>query len=156
MWSYRRSGSNRMRQDDRHGQPSSVHAPPRLTRDTSPVRFFCAVSFAAYKSGSVPPGSLAWYQSRHHSNVLPCMSCRPHALAGYFPTFTALPMEGPSSAPLYGLSLKFACLVLSLSPNDVAVFVPARQAYSHWASVGRRNSQSFGSVPSFLPSSVSL
>src|SRR5579883_940867 len=52
--------------------------------------------------------------------------------------------------------LKFACLVLSLSPNDVAVAVPARQAYSHWASVGSRKSQPFGSVPSFLPSSVSL
>ena len=29
--------------------------------------------------------------------------------------------------------MKFACLLLSLSPNDVAVVVPARQAYSHWA-----------------------
>ena len=40
-------------------------------------------------------------------------------------------------APLYGFPLKFACLLLSLSPNEVAVVVPARQAYSHWASVGQ-------------------
>ena len=50
---------------------------------------------------------------------------------------------------MYGLPLKFACLLLSVSPNAVAVVVPARQAYSHWASVGRRNSQPSGSSPDF-------
>src|SRR6188474_2170631 len=57
-----------------------------------------------------------------------------------------MPSDGPGSPPLYGFPLKFACLLLSLSPNEVAVFVPARQAYSHWASVGSRNSHSFGRV----------
>ena len=64
--------------------------------------------------------------------------------------------DGPASAPLYGLPWKFACLLLSLSPNDVAVVVPARQAYSHWASVGSRNSQSFGKSPALRACSVSF
>src|SRR6185436_9862528 len=62
----------------------------------------------------------------------------------------------PGSAPVYGFPLKFAWLLLSLSPNDVAVVVPARQAYSHCASVGNRNSQSFGSSPDCRASSVSF
>src|SRR5438132_5473256 len=84
------------------------------------------------------------------------MSCSPQALAGYLPTLAARFSDGPSSAPLYGFPWKFACLLLSLSPNEVAVVVPARQAYSHCASVGRRNSHSFGRVPDWRPSSVSL
>lgn len=55
--------------------------------------------------------------------------------------------DGPSSAPLYGFPWKFACLLLSLSPNEVAVVVPARQAYSHCASVGSRNSHPAGRSP---------
>ena len=58
----------------------STVAAPRA--ETDPSRFFGVVAFASYRSGSVPPGSLAWYQSRHHSKVLPCMSCSPQALAG--------------------------------------------------------------------------
>src|SRR3954464_14551430 len=50
--------------------------------------------------------------------------------------------------------MKFACLLLSESPNAVAVVVPARQAYSHWASVGRRNSQPCGSSPARRADSV--
>src|SRR5215467_7217833 len=80
----------------------------------------------------------------------------PQGLAGYPPTFTALFRDGPGSPPLYGSFLMFACLLPILSPKEVAVFVPARQAYSHWASVGSRNSQPLGSVPSLRPSSVSL
>jgi hypothetical protein len=34
------------------------------------------------RSGSIPPGSRQWYQSRHHSKMLPCISKRPHGLAG--------------------------------------------------------------------------
>ena len=41
-----------------------------------------AVAFASCRSGSVPPGSLAWNQSRHHSTTLPCMSWMPQALGG--------------------------------------------------------------------------
>src|SRR5262245_28408793 len=84
------------------------------------------------------------------------MSCSPQAFGGKLPTLAARPSDGPASAPLYGLPLTFACLLLSLSPNAVAVVVPARQAYSHCASVGSRNSHSFGSSPDRRPSSVSL
>ncbi len=82
MWSARRSGSNGMRQADRQGQPSSLQAPPRRTRDQSPVLFCAALDPMVCRSGSIPPGSLAWYQSRHHSKVLPCMSCRPQGFGG--------------------------------------------------------------------------
>src|SRR5262249_12516105 len=135
------------RKADRHGQPSSAQHPPRRTRD---------VALAAYRSGSTPPGSLAWYQSRHHSKVLPCMSYSPQALAGELPTLAARASDRPGSAPLYGRPLKFACLLLSWSPNEVAVVVPARQAYSHWASVGNRNSHSFGRSPDWRARIVSL
>ena len=49
-------------------------------------------------SGSTPPGSAAWYQSRHHSKTLPCMSCRPHGLARKLRTRVARPAAGPSDA----------------------------------------------------------
>src|SRR5438874_4161890 len=84
------------------------------------------------------------------------MSQSPQGLAGYEPTLTARPSDGPGSPPLYGWPLKLACLLLRLSPNEVAVVVPARQAYSHWASVGRRNSQSPGSSRDSRASRVSL
>jgi NAD(P)-dependent dehydrogenase (short-subunit alcohol dehydrogenase family) len=63
------------RQADRQGQPSSAHEPTRRTREPVPSRASC-------RSGSTPPGSRAWYQSRHHSKVLPCRSCRPQAFGG--------------------------------------------------------------------------
>src|SRR5262245_26846979 len=75
------------------------------------------------------------------------MSCSPQAFGGKLPTLAARPSDGPASAPLYGRPLKFACLLPSLSPNAVAVVVPARQPYSHCASVGSRNSQPAGSAP---------
>src|SRR5689334_6255655 len=84
------------------------------------------------------------------------MSCSPQGFAGKLPTFAAFPSAGPASPPLYGFPLKFACLLPSRSPKDVAVVVPARQAYSHWASVGRRNSQSSGNSPDSRPSPVSF
>ena len=68
----------------------------------------------------------------------------------------ARPSDGPGSAPLYGLPLKFACLLLSLSPNAVAVVVPARQAYSHCASVGSRNSHPAGKSPEARASAVRI
>src|SRR5262245_21679061 len=84
------------------------------------------------------------------------MSCRRHGFAGELPTGAARPSDGPVLAPLYGFPLKFACLLLSESPKEVAVVVLARQAYSHCASVGSRNSQSSGSSPDRRPSSVSF
>src|SRR5262249_41573864 len=82
MWSARRSGSNRNRKADRQGQPSSAQHPPLRTLDKLPVRLRAADLSAAYKSGSTPPGSFAWYQSRHHSKTLPCTSCNPHRFGG--------------------------------------------------------------------------
>ena len=67
----------------------------------------------------------------------------------------AIRATGPVPPPLYGFPLKFACLLLSVLPKAVAVVVPARQAYSHCASVGRRNSQSDGSSPDLRARSVS-
>src|SRR5262245_56385654 len=84
------------------------------------------------------------------------MSCSPQAFGGKLPTLVARPRDGPGSAPLYGLPLKFACLLLSLSPNAVAVVVPARQAYSHCASVGSRNSHPASRSPDARACSVSF
>ena len=50
IWSARRSGSNRTRQAERHGQPSSAQHPPRRTRELA-----CLLE----RSGSRPPGSFA-------------------------------------------------------------------------------------------------
>ena len=41
-----------------------------------------AVAMASCRSGSAPPGSRAWNQSRHHSTTLPCVSWMPQGLAG--------------------------------------------------------------------------
>ena len=76
---------------------------------------------------------------------------QPPSVGGITADRAARPSDGPCSAPLYGFPLKFACLLPSVSPNEVAVVVPARQAYSHCASVGRRNSQSFGRTPDWRP-----
>ena len=51
----------------------------------------------------------------------------PHAFAGKLPTGVAV------------VPRKFACSGVIVSPNAVAVVVPARHAYSHCASVGNRN-----------------
>lgn len=74
-----------------------------------------------------------------NSPTLPCMSYIPQALGRNEPTSIAFPRLGPFGAPLWGQSpLKFACVLSSLSPNAVAVVVPARHAYSHCLSVGSR------------------
>ena len=90
----------RSRKAERQGQPSSAQQPPRRTREMSPCSLLVAVLFAACRSGSTPPGSLAWYQSRHHSKTLPCMSCRPHGVGGVAADRAARFSDGPSSPPL--------------------------------------------------------
>src|SRR4029450_3296167 len=71
------------------------------------------------------------YQSCTHSHTLPCMSYRPQAFGCSFPTrcvvLSALP---PNQAYLPNWLLS--------SPKLYAVVEPARAAYSHSASVGRR------------------
>ena len=67
------------------------------------------------------------------------MSCRPQALAGNPPARVGFWRNWPDGALPYGsLPLKFAWEVLSASPVEKAVTDPARQAYSHSDSVGRR------------------
>src|SRR2546421_12241310 len=58
------------------------------------------------------------------------MSNRPQALALPEPMGQVLPLVSPV--------LTFACSGVSVAPNATGVLVPARQAYSHSASVGRR------------------
>src|SRR5436309_470904 len=95
-----------------------------------------------------------------NSPTLPCISQMPQALGRYEPTGTAFPRLGPIGAPPSGLwgqpPLKFACVLSSLSPKAVAVVVPARHAYSHWASVGNWYANALGSRPAFRSRSVSF
>lgn len=57
---------------------------------------------------------------------------------------------------MYDRPLKFSLLAARRFPNAVAVVVPARQPHSHGVSVGGRNPQPSGGLPSRRPSSVSL
>src|SRR5262245_23972876 len=67
------------------------------------------------------------------------MSSSPQALGGNSPARVVLCLSGPCSAPLYGCRpMKLACSEEADVPNEKGVDVPARQAYSHSASLGRR------------------
>jgi len=109
---------------------------------------------------------LPWYQSEHHSNTLPCMSYKLHGLGFFIPTLWAYcsraALPGPafispfdngskSKPPHHAYEFSF-----DSSPNENAVVVPARHAYSHWASVGRRYSSSAFSFPDLRSKSVSF
>src|SRR5437588_5984398 len=68
------------------------------------------------------------------------MSHRPHWFSPYSPTFVVRSLLGPLSVVPYGkFPMQFACLPFSSEPKENSVVVPARQAYSHSASVGNRN-----------------
>src|SRR5262245_29864793 len=68
------------------------------------------------------------------------MSHRPNLFAPYSPTCVVRPLDGPFSAVPYGaLPLQLACLPFNSEPKENGVVVPARQANSHWASVGSAN-----------------
>jgi len=58
------------------------------------------------------------------------MSCNPHALGGHKPTYCVF------------CPLNFAKSWRSSTPKQYGVLVPARQAYSHSASVGKRTCRS--------------
>src|ERR1051325_1852198 len=88
----------------------------RLSPDAGP----CGSMFAAPASG------YAAYQSDVHSDTLPCMSAKPHGFSGNVPT-------GAGDLPL-----TFACAGDNVSPVENGPVVPARHAYSHSASVGKR------------------
>src|ERR1051325_2828268 len=72
------------------------------------------------------------YPSWHHSIALPCMSNRPNGLGSFDAT-------GCGAMPLLFLvNQAYWSNSDGSSPNEYCVVVPARQAYSHSASVGRR------------------
>jgi hypothetical protein len=65
------------------------------------------------------------------------MSYSLQAFAAYDPTAHVLPLFGLSSCVPYGIvPSQLACLPLSTPPKWNGVVVPARQAYSHSASLG--------------------
>src|SRR5579862_1009207 len=128
-WRYVRSLY--VRYADRQVQPGPQTEPPRSIGDRPLTT-----------RGSTPPGdfssqeSTSLCRSRHHSAALPCMSCRPHGFGFLSPTswgyISPLALPSPLRPPHQAYSL--SCV--SSSPNEYAVVVPARHAYSHCASVG--------------------
>ena len=86
-----------------------------------------------------------------------CRACRtdPRHWQDSVPTGVARPSPAPNRAPLGGGSVMLACARPRLSPNDDAVVVPARQAYSHCASVGSANTHPAGRPLDFCARSVS-
>src|SRR5579862_2926370 len=123
-------GSREAREAHRMLPASDCQLPPRTTR-ASPD---CGPAGSSTSSAGYGP-----YQSLVHSATLPCMSCSPHAFAGNPPLRVGRCRNWPGGALAYdSLPLKLACPVVIVSPVQNAVTVPARQAYSHSDSVGRR------------------
>ena len=114
-------GGLRPRYDDVQVPASWPLLPPRMLRDPDDA-----------PTGSVPD-KLPPCLSRHHSKTLPCMSYKPHALAVFWPTRWVVELELDEYHPA-------AANADSLSPVLYVVVVPARQAYSHCASVGKSSS----------------
>src|SRR4051794_5101551 len=65
-----------------------------------------------------------------------------------------LPRRRPGLAPVVGLAPEVRLPAAERVAERRGGVVPARQAYSHWASVGRRNSQPSGSSPDRRAESV--
>ena len=130
------------RSADRQLTASTLQSPPRYTR-CQPL---------AGPLGSVTdPEGYSPYQSEHHSHTLPCMSYKTHALAGYVPTGDVFSRFGPFVSVPYGLvPSQLACLPFNWLPKLNGVIVPARHAYSHSASVGKRYLR-----PAFFSSGIS-
>ena len=99
----------------------------------------------------VPPGNVLSYQSEHHSHTLPCMSNRPHGLGFFKPT--AWVYCSPAVLPA---NHAYSPNCFSSSPKGNVIFVPARHAYSHWASVGRRYVSPAFSFPALNSKTVSV
>ena len=70
-------------------------------------------------------------QSAHHCHTFPCMSYSPQAFGFFSPTGCVIPPE-------FLLNHATSANPASSSPQYQRVVVPARQAYSHSASVGSR------------------
>src|ERR1700722_5521769 len=69
--------------------------------------------------------------SEHHCQTLPCMSNRPQAFGSFIATECVCPLLLSAYQPA-------TAIAASASPVLYCPLVPARQAYSHSASVGRR------------------
>ena len=98
----------------------AVQLPPRTTRSGTPAAPVgsTAGDFASYFS----------YPSQHHSQTFPCMSNSPQPFGSLLP---------PEAVRLARNTAYFR-RISSSPPLANSVVVPARQAYSHSASVGRR------------------
>ena len=72
-----RSGAYLSRKAERHVRAVRPQPPPRKTRD-DPVGGPLGLRLR--------PSGYFSYQSWHHSNTFPCMSCRPQVLGSFFPT----------------------------------------------------------------------
>ena len=101
----------------------SYHEPPRSTR-ASPV--------GGPVGSALSAGSYGPYQSQHHSQTLPCMSCRPKRVGRPEPDR----LDRVARIVLEPGMLRRALPGHRRSCRRPAL--PARQAYSHSASVGRR------------------
>ena len=110
-------GATLARTEDRQNEELDEKLPPRSTRLAplpGPV-------------GSVTaPAVYGPYQSAHHSQTLPIVSCRPSGFAAFVATaLVMLPLLAEYHATF-------------VSVPKSAVVVPPRHAYSHSASVGSR------------------
>ena len=130
-----------MRLAERQAQAVAFHPPPCPTR----------TEFVLAPRGSTVSHGASSYQFRHHSMTFPCMSHIPHAFGWKLPTF-AVPLSTPLVVlpvgyppgwfPIYrptSVIRSFAVSILMPYPEFNAVVLPARQAYSHCASVGKSN-----------------
>src|SRR5688572_4496787 len=79
--------------------------------------------------------------SAHHSQMFPCISKSPKLLANLkYPAGVRAFLNSPFGVFPKGCEpSKFTRSLVIVSPNTKGEVVPARQAYSHSASVGRRN-----------------
>src|SRR5262245_23032642 len=124
------AGSSADRDAQRAAPAPVSQLPPRTT---------CVAPDEAPDGSSTSSAGYAPYKSPVHSETLPCMSTSPQALGGNPPPRVVCSRNIPEPVPAFGsLPLKLAWTVVMVSPVENAVAVPARQAYSHSASVGSR------------------
>src|SRR5262249_46441174 len=119
-------------------RPSENQCPPRTTR----IQPFAGPSGSRRVSLVY---AVDEYQSEHHSATLPCMSCKPNGLGcSYEPTRVVCRSCSPLSAPPKGRLPSKLARAEEMEPEGFLnvkgslTSAPARQAYSHSASVGRR------------------
>lgn len=117
----RNDGYSPLRNADRQTPAGLTQPPPRRTLAepvAGPVGSLCVVE--AY----LP------YQSEHHSHTLPCISYNPQAFGDFWPTGCSMPPE-------LGENQACPCNAASSSIPYQRVVVPARDAYSHCASLAK-------------------